>query len=69
VFVLPIMVYFILVVFDLLPLYKQKSRRDFWANALIGTVSFAIVMLLCFNVKIPSPEQPIRELITSIFGK
>nr|WP_255575531.1 hypothetical protein [Caproiciproducens faecalis] len=61
--------YFFLAVYDLIPLYKQKLWRDFWVTAILGTFSFTIAILLCLNVKIPSPEQPIRELITSIFGK
>jgi len=66
---LAIIAYSLLAIFDLKPLYKQKLWHDFWANTVIGTFSFAIIVLLCLNVKIPSPEQPIRELITSIFGK
>ncbi len=68
-FALAIVGYSLLVVVDLVPLYKRKIRRDFWANAILGAFSFTIAILLCLNVKIPSPEQPIRELITSIFGK
>lgn len=61
--------YSFLAIYDLIPLYKQKLWRDFWVSAVLGTFSFTIAILLCLNVKIPSPEKPIREFITSIFGK
>lgn len=61
--------YSFLAIYDLKPLYKQKLWHDFWASAVLGTFSFTIAILLCLNVKIPSPEQPIRELVNFIFGK
>lgn len=68
-FILAIIGYTFLVIYEFIPLYKQKLWNDFWVNAILGIFSFTVAMLLCFNVKIPSPEKPIRELITSIFGK
>jgi hypothetical protein len=68
-FILAIIGYAFLAIYEFIPLYKQKLWRDFWANAVLGIFSFTIVMLLCLNVEIPSPEKPIRQLITSIFGK
>jgi len=62
-------VYFLLVIYEFKPLYKQKLWRDLWINVVLGTFSFAIAILLSLNVKIPSPEKPIREFIISIFGK
>jgi hypothetical protein len=67
--ILVIIVYALLAIFELKPLYKQKNRRDFWTNAVIGFFSFAIAILLCLDVKIPSPAKPIQDLVTSIFGK
>lgn len=67
--VLVITAYTFLAIFEFIPLYKQKFWRDFWVNAVLFSFSFTVMMLLCFNIKIPSPEKPIRELIISIFGK
>lgn len=67
--ILAVIGYTFLVFFELKPLYKQKLWHDFWINTILGIFSFTIAILLCLNVKIPSPEQPIREFITSIFGK
>lgn len=68
-FILAIIGYAILAAYEFIPLFKQKLWRDFWVNSALGVISLTIVILLCFEVKIPSPEQPIRELITSLFGK
>lgn len=66
---LVIIVYIFLVVYEFVPLYKQKLWRDFWTNALLVIFSFTIAILLCMDVVIPSPVKPIRDLIISIFGK
>ena len=68
-FVLAIIGYAFLAIYEFIPLYKQKLWHDFWANTVLGIFSFTIIMLLCLGVKIPSPVEPIRDLITSIFGK
>jgi putative effector of murein hydrolase len=68
-FILVILIYLSLAVYELLPLYKQKFQRDFWASAVMLLFSFIVTFLLCFNIKMPSPETPIKEFITSILGK
>ncbi|MDF2686929.1 MAG: rane protein [Clostridia bacterium] len=69
VFILVIIAYAVWAVYDLVPLYKQKFMKDLWVNIILGTLSFTVGILLCFDIKIPSPEQPIREFITSLFEK
>jgi hypothetical protein len=68
-FVLAIIGYTILIIYEFIPLYKQKLSRDFWADTVIGILSFTIAILLCMDVRIPSPEKPIREFIFMIYGK
>lgn len=68
-FILVILCYSVLIIYELIPLYKQKLWQDFWANVILGTLSFTLAILISLNIKIPSPEKPIRELIVSIFGK
>lgn len=68
-FLLAIAGYAFLAIYEFVPLYKQKLWRDFWVNIVLGIFSFTIIMLLCLDVEIPSPVNPIRDLITSIFGK
>lgn len=68
-FLLVIAVYTLLVIYEFIPLYKQKLWRDLTVNAVLSLLSFTAAMLLSFKVAIPSPAVPIKELITSIFGK
>lgn len=67
--VLAIIGYAFLAIYEYVPLYKQKLWPDFWVNSVLGIFSFTIAILLCLDVKFPSPEKPIRDLITLIFGK
>jgi hypothetical protein len=67
--VLVIALYVSLAIYEVLPLYKHKLWRDFWANIVIGACSFTVAILLSLNVKIPSPVKPIEKFIISIFGK
>lgn len=68
-FVLAIIGYTFLAIYEFIPLYKQKYWKDFWVNAILGIFSFIIAILLCLDVQIPSPAKPIGKLIISIFGK
>lgn len=67
--VLIIIFYAVLGIYEVLILYKQKFWRDMCANAVIGTFSLTVAILLCLGVKIPSPAMPIEKFIISIFGK
>jgi hypothetical protein len=64
-----IIVYCILATYEFIPLYREKLWNDFLTNAVLWLSSFTFAILLCLDVKIPSPEEPIREFITSLFGK
>lgn len=68
-FILVIIGYAFLIIFEFVPLFKQKIWRDFWINSIIGIISFSMAILLALNVRIPSPSKPIAGLITSIFGR
>lgn len=68
-FVLVLFGYALLAVYEFVPLYKQKLWNDFSVNTALGIISFIIALLLSLDVKIPSPEAPIRYVITILFGK
>lgn len=67
--ILAFFIYAGLAIYEFVPLYKEKRWGDFAANAVLWTISLTIVMLLCFNVDLPSPQIPIQKLISSILGK
>lgn len=66
---LVILIYSMLGIYEFVPLYKQRLWSDFSVNAVLAVLSFIVAVLLCFNVRIPSPEEPIRKMIIFIFGK
>lgn len=67
--ILVIIAYSLLIIIEVKPLYKKKLWHDFWVYIALGIFSFTIALLICFDVKIPSPSKPIQEFITAIFGK
>jgi hypothetical protein len=62
--------YTIVFLYDFLPLYQEKKKKkEIGVYAVLALLSLGVAVLLSFGVRIPSPEKPIREFITSIFGK
>lgn len=67
--VIPLLVYSILVMYEFIPLYKEKLWRDFWVNSFLGLCSFLFAIALTFGLKVPSPSIPIQRIIEFIIGK
>lgn len=56
------------IVFELIPIYKQKKWKVFWVYAILITFSYVIHILFTIGVKIPSPAVPIKKMVSFIFG-
>lgn len=67
--VLVLVLYMPLLVFDLLPLYKQKLWREFTAAACLSGISLLTAVLLALGVKLPSPALPIQQLVYAVTGR
>jgi len=67
--ILVIICYISLAIYEFVPLYNKKQWKDFWVNIAFWSASFTIGILLALNVKMPSPVSPIKEVITSLFGR
>lgn len=67
--VIPILVYTLLVIYEFIPLYKQKLWRDFWVNLSLALVSFSFAAMIALGGDVPSPAVPIQNMILSILGK
>jgi hypothetical protein len=67
--VLIIIGYSLLALYEFIPLYHQKQWRELWVNAVFGFCSFTIAILLSFDIKIPSPSEPIKNIIHFVIGK
>lgn len=61
--------YTLIGVYDLLPLYKDNIHKDFWVEVVLTAISLIASVLIVLGIYIPSPEKPIREVITFILGK
>ncbi|WP_071392848.1 hypothetical protein [Bacillus tuaregi] len=64
---IPVFVYFILVIYEFVPLYKQKLWRDLWVNSVIGLASFSFAVMLALRWKVPSPAKLIQRMIEYFF--
>ncbi len=62
-----ILIYVLLAIYEFVPLFKEKKWKDFAANAVLWTLSLTVALLICFNVTLPSPQEPIKKIIKSIF--
>lgn len=61
--------YGLLLVYESIPLYKQKQWRDLWINSFLAFCSFTCAVLLTFGIKIPSPSEPIKQVVLLLFRK
>ncbi len=66
-FILVFLIYVLLAAYEFIPLYKEKKWVEFVLGAALWLASLLIAMLLCFNVEIPSPAEPIKKLMNSVF--
>lgn len=64
---LVVLVYGLIVLLDIVPIYKDKPKKDFWVSTSLLTVSFIITVLLSFGINIPSPAGPLKQLINMIY--
>lgn len=67
--ILVVLVFALIIYWDLVPLYRAKLWRDFGVNMALTLLTFAMAVLISFDVAIPSPAYPIKILIISILGK
>ncbi len=67
--IIPLIFYTLLVIYEFVPLYKQKLWRDFWVNLSLGMISFAFAVVIALGVDVPSPAIPIQNMILSLLGK
>ncbi|HEX3032336.1 MAG TPA: hypothetical protein VHS59_08870 [Bacillota bacterium] len=65
-FLIVILGYVILALFELLPLYQQKQWREFWVLMCLTLVSFSFALLISLGIEIPSPAEPLEKLFTTM---
>lgn len=53
---------------EAVPLWKKGKKRELLAYGMLMGAAFVINSLLVFNVKIPSPADPIKQLVMLVGG-
>ena len=54
---------------DLVPVYRKKQWKVFWVYAAAMALHVFVAVLIRNNVEIPSPAEPIENLIMFLFGQ
>lgn len=64
-----LLAYVFVVLIDQVQVYKDGHRKDFWVSVVMCFISFTIALLLVFDVNIPSPAKPLKQIILLILGQ
>lgn len=56
------------IIFDLIPIFRQKKWKVFWVYTILISFSYIIHFLFTVGVKIPSPAVPLKRFVSYIFG-
>ncbi|NLM74515.1 MAG: hypothetical protein GX187_00260 [Clostridiaceae bacterium] len=57
-----------LIIIDLIPIYRDQQWKAFFVYCFFLTIFLILAVLMEYNVKIPSPAEPIRSIVSFIFG-
>ncbi len=67
-FIICVLIYTVLITVELIPIYKKKDWKLFWFYTIIIVITFSNSIAYGFGVKIPSPAEPIKKIVTIIWG-
>lgn len=67
--VLILMLYGGIALIEIPPLRKQKDKRKLILYTVLLAFSASISVLIGIGIELPSPSDPIKHIVTSIFGK
>lgn len=56
------------VIFDLIPIFQQKQFKAFWVYIILISFSYILSLLLVIDIKLPSPAEPLKKLVSLVFG-
>ena len=64
-----ILIYIIIGCIEIIPMIKQKKKRELILYSPLFISAFVMSVLLSIGVKIPSPAEPIEKIVMTILGK
>lgn len=56
------------ILWELMPIYKQKQWKVFWIYTIILLLDFILVILTALDAPLPNPSFPVKKIVLSIFG-
>lgn len=59
--------YIFLIIFELIPIYRNKEWKLFWIYSIILLITYIVSVAYSLDIKLPSPADPIKNLVTFIF--
>jgi protein-S-isoprenylcysteine O-methyltransferase Ste14 len=62
-----ILLYVCVMLFDFLPSRKDRSKKESIVYFGILSVSFCVLLLYSFDIKVPGPSEPIRNVVETLF--
>jgi hypothetical protein len=68
-FIIVILLYVIIITFETISLYEEKNKGKIFLYLSLSIFSMIISVLLTLGVQLPSPSNPIKNIVISIFGK
>lgn len=60
------LIYIVVLVVEIIPLYKQNKHKETVVYAIFIGVSYVITLLLSFGVEIPSVNLLVEKIVMSI---
>lgn len=61
-----ILILIIVFIIDIVPLFKEKKKKDFILCAMLFVISLTIITLMNAGVKVPSPMLALHKLFKSL---
>ena len=62
-----ILLYICVVLFDFLPSKKTRSKKESVIYCTLLFVSFSVLVLFTFDIRVPGPSEPIRNIVEKLF--
>lgn len=56
-------IYLFIIISELIPLIKDKKKKESWVYSISLSISFIILILFSFGLNIPSPINLIKNVI------
>ena len=66
---LTLFIYIIFAVFEIIPLYRRKQKRELYLYIPIMSAALLICLLINMDVKLPSPAKIIESMVNMIVRK